>query len=75
MRGVVVLGHALKFCLCIVILCCAGCGVSQQAQVKQGTPERPILQENQEQEVRLSFADAYPENWEHQSSLQARLSR
>ena len=69
------LGHALKFCLCIVILCCAGCGVSQQAQVKQGTSERPILQENQEREERLSFADAYPENWEHRPSLQARLSR
>lgn len=69
MRGVVVLGHALRFCLCIVILCCAGCGVSQQAQVKQGTPESLILQsENQEQEVRLSFANAYPENWEHQFS-------
>ena len=75
MRGTVVLKHVIEFCLCAAILCCAGCGVSQQAQVTQGTGERPILQENQEQKVRLSFADAYPENWEHHFSQQARLSR
>ncbi len=76
MRGTVVLGYAIKFCLCAVILCCAGCGVSQQAQVTQKTPERLILQaEAQRREVRLSFADAYPENWEHQLSRRDRLSR
>ncbi len=75
MRGTMVLRHVIEFCLCAAILCCAGCGVSQQAQVTQGTPERTILQENQEQKVRLSFADAYPENWEHHFSQQARLSR
>ena len=75
MRGTVVLEYLIKFRLCAVILCCAGCGVSQQAQVKSPS-EQPILQaESQEQEVRLSFADAYPENWEHQFSQRARLSR
>ena len=74
MRGTVVLEYALKFCLCAVIFCCAGCGVSEQAQVKQRTPEKPILQ-TENQEVRLSFADAYPENWEHQLSQRARFSQ
>ena len=76
MRGTVVLGYAIKFCLCAVILCCAGCGVSQQAQVTQNSTAKPTLQaEAQEREVRLSFADAYPENWEHQLSRRARPSR
>ncbi len=70
------LEYAIKFCLCAVIFCCAGCSVSGPVQVKQGTPEKPLLQtENQEREVRLSFADAYPENWEHQLSQRARFSR
>ena len=69
------LNYAIKFCLCAVILCFAGCGVSQQSQVTQSS-EQPTLQtEGQEQEVRLSFADTYPENWEHQLSQRARLSR
>ena len=58
------------------VLADAGCSVSEQAQLEQRTPEKPILQtESQEQEVRLSFADAYPENWEHQLSQRARFSR
>ena len=77
MGETVVLEYAVKFCLCAVLFCCAGCGECRQAQVRQETPGKPILQTEQSQtrETWSSFVDAYPENWEHELHELALLSK
>lgn len=75
--GTVVLKYAVTFFLCCVLLCCVGCSVSGQAKMQQSTPEKPVLQADQNQGPGMwpSFADAYPENWEHELYQQAKLSK
>lgn len=71
------LKFTVTFFLCGVLLCCVGCSVSGQAKMQQSTPEKSALQagQNQGPGTWSSFADAYPENWEHELYQQAKLSR
>ena len=57
------LNYAVKLVLCVVFLFCAGCGPHHQVQVNQGNPQSLCVLPDQDQWV--SYADAYPENWEH----------